>query len=153
MREIVNRLRGQVRVRVECPFPERVLNLCSAHDLAFWDLVWEAETAFTCRLTRRDWHRLRRAAGKLNCSLTVTGREGAPYFLFRFRRRQTLLAGLGICVLGLIFGSFFIWDFAVEGNRTVPTETILRVLEEQGFRGAVMDAVIAAYKKTKEMGK
>ena len=29
----------------------------------------------------------------------------------------------------------------------------VRVLEEQEFRGAVMDAVIAAYEKTKEMGK
>ena len=29
----------------------------------------------------------------------------------------------------------------------------VRVLEEKGLRGAVMDAVIAAYNKTKEMGK
>ena len=29
----------------------------------------------------------------------------------------------------------------------------VRVLEEQGFRGAVMDAVLAAYNRTKEMGK
>ena len=29
----------------------------------------------------------------------------------------------------------------------------VRVLEEQGFRGAVMDAVLAAYDRTKEMGK
>ena len=134
MREIVNRLCGQVRVRVECPFPERVLNLCSAHDLAFWDLVWEGDTVFVCRLTRKDWHRLRRAAAKLDCTFTVVGREGGPYFLFRFRRRQTLLTGLGICGLGLLLGSFFVWDFAVEGNERVPTETILRVLEEQGVR-------------------
>jgi pyrroline-5-carboxylate reductase len=29
----------------------------------------------------------------------------------------------------------------------------VRVLEEKGLRGAVMDAVIASYNKTKEMGK
>ena len=29
----------------------------------------------------------------------------------------------------------------------------VRTLEEKGFRGSVMDAVIAAYDKTKEMGK
>ena len=29
----------------------------------------------------------------------------------------------------------------------------VRVLEEHGLRGAVMDAVLAAYNKTKEMGK
>ena len=29
----------------------------------------------------------------------------------------------------------------------------VRVLEEKGLRGAVIDAVLAAYDKTKEMGK
>lgn len=137
MREVVNRLLGQVRVRVECAFPERVLNLCSAHDLAFWDLQWEGDTVFTCCLSRRDWHALRRAAKKLECTLTVVGREGAPYFLFRFRRRQILLAGLTVCLLGMLVGSLFVWDFAVEGNERVPTETILRALEKQGVRRGV----------------
>lgn len=134
LNEIVNRLQGQVRIRAESVFPERVLNLCGARDLAFWDVRWESPTAFTCRLSRRDWRRLRQAAKNLDCSLTVMNREGAPYFLFRFRRRQALLTGLLICCLGLFLGSFFIWDFAVEGNETVPTEEILRSLEKNGVK-------------------
>ncbi len=134
LNEIVNRLQGQVHIRAESVFPERVLNLCGARDLAFWDVRWESPTAFTCRLSRRDWHRLRQAAKNLDCSLTVIHREGAPYFLFRFRRRQALLAGLLACCLGLFLGSFFIWDFAVEGNETVPTEEILRSLEKNGVK-------------------
>jgi len=134
MREVVNRLRGQVRVRVECAFPERVLNLCGARDLAFWDLEWEGETTFTCRLSRSDWHILRRAVKPLGATLTVVGREGAPYFLVRFRRRQALLVGLALWALWLFCGSFFIWDFSVEGNERVATETILRALEKNGVR-------------------
>ena len=60
LNQIVNRFRGQARVRVEAPFPERVLNLCSARGLSFWDLSWESPTTFTCRLSRRDYYRLRR---------------------------------------------------------------------------------------------
>lgn len=129
---IVNRLRGQVRVRAECVFPERVLNLCGAQDLAFWDLEWESPTAFTCRLSRRDWKKLRQAGRNLDCNFSVVGLEGAPYFLLRFRHRQALLIGLVGCALALFLGSFFIWDFQVEGNRTVPTERILRALEKNG---------------------
>lgn len=132
LNEVVNRLRGQVRIRAESAFPERVLNLCGARDLAFWDLEWESSTAFTCRLSRRDWHALRQAAEHLDCTLTVVRREGAPYFLFRFRHRQALVTGLVACALGLFLGSFFIWDFQVEGNETVPTERILRSLERNG---------------------
>ena len=130
LRRIINHLQGQVLIRAESAFPERVLNLCGARELAFWDVKWESPIAFTCRLSRRDWHALRQAAKNLDCTLTVVSREGAPYFLFRFRHRQALLIGLTLCAMGLFLGSFFIWDFAVEGNETVPTEKILRALEK-----------------------
>ena len=110
MTGLVNRLRGQVRIRAECAFPERVLNLCSARNLAFWDLEWESATAFTCRVSRQDYRVLRQAAEKLDCTLTVVRREGAPFFLLRFRRRQALLIGLVGCGLALFLGSFFVWD-------------------------------------------
>ena len=132
MKELINRIRGQVRIRVECAFPERVLNLCGARDLAFWDLEWESPTAFTCRLSRNDYGKLRRAAEKLDCELTVVGREGAPFFLRRFRHRTALVTGLVACGLGLFVGSFFVWDYQVEGNETVSTERILRALEKNG---------------------
>jgi len=132
LNQIVNRLRGQVHVRVEATFPERVLNLCGARNLAFWDLVWESPTTFSCRLSRRDWHALRRAAGKLDCTLTLERGEGVPYFLRRFRKRYALLAGLLLCALWLSVGSFFIWDFTVEGNETVSDEEILRALQTYG---------------------
>ena len=57
LRQAVNQLRGQVRVRVETSFPERVLNLCGARNLAFWDLEWESTTVFFCTLSRRDLRR------------------------------------------------------------------------------------------------
>lgn len=133
LKEIVNRLRGQTWVRVEAPFPERVLNLCSARGLAFWDLAWESETTFTCRLSRRDCGRLRRALKNLDCSMTVVRGEGVPFFLGRFRRRQALVLGLTVCALWVTVGSFFIWDFTVEGNETVTEEEILRALEGYGI--------------------
>ena len=85
---LVNRLRGQVRIRAECAFPERVLNLCGARELSFWDLEWESPTAFTCRLSRRDWRTLREAGKNLDCAFDLVGLEGAPYFFLRFRLRR-----------------------------------------------------------------
>ena len=132
MRRAVNYLRGQVLVRVESAFLERVLNLCAARDLAFWDLQWESETAFTCRLSRADFRELRRAAGKLECSVTPLRRSGAPYTLRRLLSRPALAAGAVAVGLWLVLGSFFIWEFTIEGNETLPDEVILRALEEQG---------------------
>ena len=132
MKGLLNRLWGQVRLRVECPYPERVLNLCSARNLAFWDLQWEDATTFTCRLSRRDCAALRQTAERLECRLTVLEREGVPFFLGRFRHRQTLAVGLVGGGLALFLGSFFIWDFTITGNEAVPDEEILRALEDCG---------------------
>ena len=130
--KIVNRFRGQLRLRVEAAFPERVLNLCSGRGIPFWDLHWENPAAFSCRACRRDLAALRQAVERLDGTVEVLDREGVPFFLGRFRRRQALLLGLALCAGLMFFGSFFIWDFTVEGNHQVPREEILRSLERNG---------------------
>ena len=132
LNQIINRLQGQARIRVEAAFPERVLNLCGARNLAFWDLEWESPTAFTCRVSRRDYYVLRKTVKNLDCTLTVVKKEGVPFFLGRFRRRQALLAGLALCGAMWFFSSFFIWDFTVEGCESVTEEEVLRSLQKNG---------------------
>ena len=132
MGNLVKWLQGQVSIRVECPFPERVVNLCAEYGLSFWDLQWESTSAFTCRLSRKDWRVLRRIAPQTEAVLTPLHHSGAPYALHRLLGRPALAAGAAAVALWLTLGPFFIWEFQVEGNKTVPTEAILRALEAQG---------------------
>ena len=127
-------LRGTLRVRVESAFPERVLNLCGAHGVAFSDLRWESASALSFTLRAADRKKLARLLAPLDAKLTVERAEGAPFFLRRFRRRYTLLAGAALLFALFFVNSFFIWDFEVSGSETVPAEKILRVLERQGLR-------------------
>ena len=132
LKELINRARGQVWLRVTCPYPERVLNLCSARKLAFWDLEWEGAETFTCRMSRRDHRILSRAAEKLDCTIEIVRREGAPYTLAKLRHRQALAVGIAACGTAVLIGSFFVWDIQIAGNETVPREVILRSLEKNG---------------------
>ena len=132
LKELINRVRGQVWLRVTCPYPERVLNLCSARKLAFWDLEWEGTETFTCRMSRGDHRILSRAAEKIDCTIEIVRREGAPYTLAKLRHRQALAAGIAICGAAVLIGAFFVWDIQITGNETVPREVILRSLEKNG---------------------
>ena len=134
MKQVVNLLKGQVTGRVESGFPERVLNLCAEYGIRFWDLRWESAVAFTFTLTRRDWKRLRKLSRRLDCDLTAAGWRGVPFFLGRLRRRYALWITLALCGLALFLGSFFIWDFEVEGNREVSEQAILQALDKYGVR-------------------
>ena len=132
LQRAVNFCLGEVTVEVESAFPERVLNLCSAHGIPFWDLTWRSPVCFSITMTRGSWRRLRQKAERLDAKLTVEGKEGLPYLALRLRRRTVLLAGLIACVGLFFFSTLFIWDFTIEGNRTVSDEEILRSLQKNG---------------------
>ncbi len=132
MKRIVNLLKGQVTVRVVSGFPERVMNLCAEYGLAFWDVEWASPVEFTVTTTRRDWKRLKRLTKNIDCELTAVGWRGTPFFLGRLRHRYALWITLGVCLCALFYGSFFIWDFEIEGNKTVSDQEILAALEKHG---------------------
>ena len=75
--DFINLLQGTVKITVESGFPERVLNLCSAHDIAFWDMEWHSPTSFSIKLSRKSFLQLRRLAKKLDCEITVERKSGA----------------------------------------------------------------------------
>lgn len=132
LRHITNLLRGQVTGRVVSGFPERVLNICAEHAIVFWDLTWESAVAFTFTMTRRDWKRLRRFSRRLDCEMEALSWKGTPFFLGRLRHRYGLWITLSFCALALLLGSFFVWDYDIEGNETVSDLEIMRALEAEG---------------------
>ena len=48
LKKAVKLLRGSVCVRAKSAYPERMLNLCSARGIEFWDVRWIDDTA-PCR--------------------------------------------------------------------------------------------------------
>ena len=129
---VQNRLRGTVRLHIECAYPERIINLMSARGLYFWDLQYESETGFSCVLAKKDAAVLRALAEKQGARCETLAVRGAPFFFYRFRRRYILLVSLALVSLALGFGSFFIWEFELEGEAPYSEQQILRVLSEEG---------------------
>ncbi|MBD5155515.1 MAG: sporulation protein YqfD [Oscillibacter sp.] len=132
LKHLVNLVKGEVTGKVESGFPERVLNLCAEYGITFWDLNWASPVEFTFTMTRRDWKRLRRLSRKIDCDMTAVGWKGTPFFLGRIRHRYGLWVTLAVCTALVFWGSFFIWDFEIEGNVTVSSQEILRALDKYG---------------------
>lgn len=128
LKKTVNLLRGSVHVRVESAWPERILNLCSARHIELREPRWHSASELSFSVARRDFQAFKRAIANTDAQWSLERKEGAPYFLGRFRRRHALLTGLAVFASLLIVNSLFIWDFEVSGNDTVSTEIILRVL-------------------------
>lgn len=132
LKKAVKLLRGSVCVRAKSAYPERMLNLCSARGIEFWDVRWIDDTALSFCVARGDLRALRRAAEGCGAEVSIERTAGTPFFFARLRRRHALFAGGILCAALLLVNSLFIWDFEVTGNETVPTETILHALSEHG---------------------
>lgn len=132
LKKAVKLLRGSVCVRAKSAYPERMLNLCSARGIEFWDVRWIDDTALSFCVARGDLRALRRAAEGCGAEVSIERTAGTPFFFASLRRRHALFAGGILCAALLLVNSLFIWDFEVTGNETVPTETILHALREHG---------------------
>ncbi len=134
MNRVMSWLYGRVRVRVECAFPERCLNWCGANGIAFHALKRIDDSAVSFTVSKSDWEILRRNASAFGGQCTAESRRGAPFALCKLKKRRALCVGIGAFALLLLINSFFIWDYRVVGNETVPTEVIIRALEKNGVR-------------------
>ena len=132
-KSVVHFLRGSGLAEVQCACPERVLNLLGSREVVFWGLRWESEICFRLYFLLPQEEILQEIAVMAGAEVTVLRRRGAPVLWGRFRTRYVLLAGFALFWLFLFGGNLFIWEFRVNGNETVPTETVLRALENYGI--------------------
>ena len=142
-RGLVNYLRGQTVVEVVCATPERVVNLCAAGGVPFWNVRWLTAERLRFTTTRSGERRLREIMAELDAEVSVAERSGAPELWRRVRRRYVLLGAAALLPLVLAVSAGRIWGFEVSGNDTVATAEILQALERCGVavgtRGVGLD--------------
>ncbi len=120
-------IRGYVKIRVRGYSPERFLNLCRYHHILIWGLM-PKENAYEMYLTLDGFRRLRPIIRKTHTKVVLVERYGLPFFIRRYRKRKTFLAGVLICIGLLFFYSSYIWDIHFEGNEKWTDQTLLEFL-------------------------
>ena len=137
VRQIINLIRGSVRLTVTGDFPERFLNLCAQEGVHFWNVDQPESQLLYLTVDWTQRKDLDDLAERTGCVITQGERRGAPPFLLRFRKRYAFLAGLALAILTVCFLSRFVLVVEVEGNERIPTRTILAALQRQGLRPGV----------------
>ena len=126
-------LKGSVRVELNCRYAERAINLCAKNHVDFTDLRRTPEGAVRMTVGIGGYAALRRISRETGAfTVKTVRREGAPFLLWRVRRRYALLAGLALCAAAIAASTLFVWQIDVAGNETVPSSRILAALREEG---------------------
>ncbi len=124
-------LHGYVKIRVEGYSPERLLNLCNAHNILLWG-VENQEFIYEMYVSIKDYKRMRPLVKKTGTKIILLEKHGLPFFLFKFRKRKMFFAGILVCVIGIYMLSLFVWNIHFEGNITQSNEELLTYLETIG---------------------
>ena len=132
MKKAVNYMRGSICVEVECPHPERFVNVCAQNGIEFWRFGRVSPTAVTAHVHISGYRLLKNLAGQAGFDITPVRKTGMPFFLWKIRKRYVLLAGMALCLLTVHTVSLFIWEMQVLGNQNVPSRLILEHLDELG---------------------
>lgn len=141
--QIVNLLRGSVRLEVTGAFPERFLNLCAQRGAAFWAVEWPDSHTLRLTVAWKDRKGLEDLGVRTGCTVTERKKSGMPPFLLRFQKRYAFLAGLALAILAVCILNRFVLVIDVEGNDRVPTQAILTQLYRQGLRPGVYGPSLA----------
>ena len=123
---------GTSRVLVECPYPERLVNVCAQNDIEFWDLDRVSPTEVRITMHIGGYRSLAVLAPKAGFEIRDIKKTGVPFFLWKLRKRYVLLVGVLAMFLTVWGLTLFVWEIDVYGNEKVPTQQILATLRELG---------------------
>ena len=135
MKKAVDYFAGYLRIRVACRYPERIVNICAANGVEFRDYE-RCEDDSALMTVYIGGYRTLREISKKSGFFTVKQekRVGVPFFLWKIRKRYTLIGGLMVCIGLLFLSSLFVWQVDVSGNETISDSEIMASLSELGVK-------------------
>lgn len=133
MANFTNFMRGETKVALVAPFPQRLLNLCAQENIPFWSLCWIDNNHISFKVPRKHYKRLAILAQQVQGQCTPTGQHGLPVLVKRLWGRSSFLLGLTLSLFAVTFFSRFVLVIEISGNETIETAVIRSALEQSGL--------------------
>ena len=123
--------RGYLKVCICGRAPERLLNLCSHHDMLIWDLKSCGES-YEFYISLPAFRQIRPLLRKTKTRIHILKKCGLPFFLYQYRSRKMFFAGIAICLTLLYISTGYLWCIELNGNTVHADQTLLRYLKSIG---------------------
>lgn len=122
---------GYASFEVTGGYPEKFINLSVKNNINLWDLKKE-KGDLSGKIIASDYKFLKKFAEQANSHIELKSKRGLPFITFKYKKRIGFIAGGLIFVAILWTFSMYVWSIKVAGNDTIPTQEILKTMEELG---------------------
>ena len=130
---ILRWIRGTVTFSAHSGQVERLLSSCTRQGIQILEVGYTAN-GFTGKTTPAHYRKMRRLARKTRVVTRITGREGLPFLIRRYRKRVGIAAGAVLFFAFLAVSQQFIWTIRIEGNERVEDAVLYQQLEALGVK-------------------
>lgn len=126
------KIQGSLRVELTGPALERFINDALNRGIHISRIVWLSRNRIRLTLSVGDYFQLRPVLKGTRTKSRILEKKGLPFWWMRLRRRQFFLWGFLLFILMIFSLTSVIWSVEVEGNETVPSKEIVRLLQKEG---------------------
>lgn len=127
-----NYLNGYVIVAVKGITVERFLNMATYKNILIWDIHYKNGETFM-KVGVKDFKKLKSISKKTNCKCKIAKKYGAPFFIYRYRKRKILFFGIPFFVAFLYFLTSFIWAVDIIGYNKIEYQKLQEELYNNGL--------------------
>ena len=125
-------LAGYYRVGIHGAAPELALNRLVHERIPFWDLKRIDDFTSEISIKKKNFERVQHLASKAQNEATFLQEYGFFCHFRGLKKRKAFVAAVFLIMLSVYVSTGFVWCLRVEGNNAVPSEHILRELEDLG---------------------
>ncbi|MDR1533287.1 MAG: sporulation protein YqfD [Clostridiales bacterium] len=145
-----NYMRGYVVIEVWGFSVERFVNLAAHRGIYIWNVVY-TDKGVTMSVSARAFRLLKGCGRKTGCHMRIRGKHGWPFFIYKYRKRKILAAGVVLFVAAMYALSSFVWLINIEGTQRLPRHELLDALSAEGLRAGVFKRNINTKQLEKRM--
>ncbi|HIU52424.1 MAG TPA: sporulation protein YqfD [Candidatus Merdicola faecigallinarum] len=127
-------LLGYLKIEVEGYYIERFINICKAKQIFLWNLKRKNTSIMEANIGLDTFGLIREIARKTKCKVKIKNKKGIPFFLNRYKKRKIFFLCLLFIIMGILITSNFIWNIEITGNVEIPSEEILKSVNENGLK-------------------
>lgn len=125
-------IKGYLKVRFYGDFFEKILDIAALNGITLWGLRL-VKNGIEAHITVKDFKKLRSIKKRRGIKAKILLKKGLPFHIKKHRHRAGFLLGLVVFIAFIELMSGYVWVIEVEGNETVPDQTILSKCEELGI--------------------
>ena len=134
MNRIISFLFGSCEITISGAAPERCINALAEEKIAIWKIHFIDEMHDSFSVLSKDRKKVEQIAIRNYCTVEHCCQTGVPSLLKKMLSRPVLLISMLLALVMSFFLQSFVWVIEVDGNETVPTDVIIRELENQNIK-------------------